>query len=38
MLPIILLSIIAVYIFFERYFALNKANDIDTNFRYRIRV
>jgi ABC-type transport system substrate-binding protein len=29
MLPIILLSIIAVYIFFERYFAINKAKDIE---------
>jgi biopolymer transport protein ExbB len=37
MLPIILLSIIAVYIFFERYFAINKAKDIDTNFMNRIR-
>jgi biopolymer transport protein ExbB len=37
MLPIILLSIIAVYIFFERYFAINKARKIDINFMNRIR-
>jgi biopolymer transport protein ExbB len=37
MLPILLLSIIAVYIFFERYFAINKAAQIDTNFMNRIR-
>ncbi|MBE0653953.1 MAG: MotA/TolQ/ExbB proton channel family protein, partial [Bacteroidales bacterium] len=28
MLPSILLSIVAVYIFFERYFAINKAKNI----------
>ena len=37
MLPIILLSIIAVYIFFERFFAIKKAAEIDTNFINRIR-
>ncbi|MGC9342983.1 MAG: MotA/TolQ/ExbB proton channel family protein [Bacteroidales bacterium] len=37
MLPIILLSIVAVYIFFERYFAINKARKIDINFMNRIR-
>lgn len=37
MLPIILLSIIAVYIFFERFFAIKKAAEIDTNFMNRIR-
>ncbi len=37
MLPILLLSVIAVYIFFERYFAINKAAHIDTNFMNRIR-
>ncbi len=37
MLPIILLSIVAVYIFFERYFAINKARNIDMNFMNRIR-
>jgi biopolymer transport protein ExbB len=37
MLPIILLSVIAVYIFFERYFAINKAAMIDTNFMNRIK-
>lgn len=37
MLPILLLSVIAVYIFFERYFAINKASQIDTNFMNRIK-
>lgn len=37
MLPIILLSFVAVYIFFERYFAINKAKNIDLNFMNRIR-
>ncbi len=37
MLPIILLSIVAVYIFFERYFAINKARKVDMNFMNRIR-
>ena len=37
MLPIILLSIIAVYIFFERYFHIQKASQVDTNFMNRIR-
>lgn len=37
MLPIILLSVIAVYIFFERFFAIKKAAQIDTNFMNRIR-
>jgi biopolymer transport protein ExbB len=37
MVPIILLSIIAVYIFFERFFAIKKAAEIDTNFINRIR-
>jgi len=37
MVPIILLSLIAVYIFFERYFAIKKASEIDTNFMNRIR-
>ena len=37
MLPIIILSIIAVYIFFERYFAIKKAQKIDMNFMNRIR-
>jgi len=37
MLPIILLSIVAVYIFFERYFAINNARKIDLNFMNRIR-
>lgn len=37
MVPIILLSVIAVYIFFERFFAIKKASQIDTNFMNRIR-
>lgn len=37
MLPIILLSMLAVYIFFERYFAINKAAKIDINFMNRIK-
>ncbi|MCF8381883.1 MAG: MotA/TolQ/ExbB proton channel family protein [Bacteroidales bacterium] len=37
MLPIIILSIVAVYIFFERYFAIKKAQNIDMNFMNRIR-
>lgn len=37
MIPIIILSIIAVYIFFERYFAIKKAQKIDMNFMNRIR-
>lgn len=37
MLPILLLSVIAVYIFFERFFAIKKASQIDTNFMNRIR-
>ncbi len=37
MIPIILLSIIAVYIFFERYFAIKSASKIDINFMNRIK-
>jgi biopolymer transport protein ExbB len=37
MIPIIILSIVAVYIFFERYFAIKKAQNIDMNFMNRIR-
>jgi biopolymer transport protein ExbB len=37
MIPIILLSFIAVYIFFERYFAIRKAQSVDMNFMNRIR-
>jgi len=37
MLPILLLSVVAVYIFFERFFAIKKAAQIDTNFMNRIR-
>jgi biopolymer transport protein ExbB len=37
MLPILLLSFVAVYIFFERYFAVRKASQIDVNFMNRIK-
>ena len=37
MVPIVLLSVIAVYIFFERFFAINKAAKVDSNFMNRIR-
>lgn len=37
MLPILLLSVLAVYIFFERYFAIQKASKIDINFMNRIK-
>ena len=37
MVPIIFLSVIAVYIFSERFFAIKKAAQIDTNFMNRIR-
>lgn len=37
MAPILLLSIIAVYIFFERFFAIRKASKIDVNFMNRIK-
>ena len=37
MVPILILSVVAVYIFFERYFAINKAARMDTNFMNRIK-
>ncbi len=37
MLPIVLLSLIAVYIFFERWFAIKKASRVDQNFMNRIK-
>jgi biopolymer transport protein ExbB len=37
MIPILVLSIIAVYIFVERYYAIKKAQKIDINFMNRIR-
>jgi len=37
MIPIIILSIIAVYIFVERWYAIKKAQKIDINFMNRIR-
>ncbi len=37
MIPILALSIIAVYIFVERYFAIKKAQKVDINFMNRIR-
>ena len=38
MIPILLLSIIAVYIFFDRYFAIKKAGKFDTAFLDKIKV
>lgn len=37
MIPIIFLSFVAVYIFFERFFAIRKASKIDVNFMNRIK-
>jgi biopolymer transport protein ExbB len=37
MIPIVLLSLVAVYIFFERWFAIKKASSVDLNFMNRIR-
>jgi biopolymer transport protein ExbB len=37
MIPIVILSFIAVYIFFERLFAIKKATQVDPNFMDRIR-
>ncbi len=37
MLPIVILSFIAVYIFFERWFAIKKAAKVDQNFMNRIK-
>lgn len=37
MIPILILSIIAVYIFVERYYAIKRARKIDINFMNRIR-
>jgi len=37
MIPILVLSVIAVYIFVERYYAIKKAQKIDINFMNRIR-
>ena len=37
MLPIVLLSLVAVYIFFERFFAIQKATKVDVNFINRIK-
>jgi biopolymer transport protein ExbB len=37
MIPIVVLSIIAVYIFFERYFAIKKAEKVDLNFMNKIK-
>lgn len=38
MIPIILLSIIAVYIFFDRYFAIKKAGKIDAGLLEKIKI
>lgn len=37
MIPIVILSVLAVYIFFERFFAIKKAAEVDANFMNRIR-
>jgi biopolymer transport protein ExbB len=37
MIPLLLLSVISVYIFFERYFAIKKASKLDDTFMNRIR-
>lgn len=37
MVPLFLLSVVAIYIFAERYFAIRKASDSDSNFMNRIR-
>ncbi|MGB5990005.1 MAG: MotA/TolQ/ExbB proton channel family protein [Marinifilaceae bacterium] len=37
MIPLAFLSIVAIYIFFERFFAIRKANKIDNNFMDMIR-
>ncbi len=37
MIPLILLSFVAVYIFFERYFAINKASSEDLSFMNKIK-
>jgi biopolymer transport protein ExbB len=37
MIPIVILSIVAVYIFIERYFAIKKASQTDINFMNRIK-
>lgn len=37
MIPIFVLSVVAVYIFFERFFAIKKAQRIDENFMNRIK-
>lgn len=37
MIPLAFLSVIAIYIFFERYFAIRNANKIDNNFMNMIR-
>lgn len=37
MIPIVILSVIAVYIFFERYFAIKRAEKVDINFMNKIK-
>ncbi len=37
MIPIVILSLVAVYIFFERWFAIKRAAHIDQNFMHRIK-
>ena len=38
MIPILLLSILGVYIFFDRYFAIKKAGNFDAGFLEKIRA
>lgn len=37
MIPIVILSVLAVYIFFERYFAISRASQTDINFMNKIK-
>lgn len=37
MIPLLLCSVLMVYVFFERYFAIKRASVIDSNFIFRIR-
>ena len=38
MIPIVALSVIAVYIFFERYFAIKKASKFDSGLLEKVKV
>lgn len=37
MIPLLLCSLMMVYVFFERYFAIKRASDVDQNFIHRVR-